>query len=98
MIPKHMVISKANRGELEALTNLDDKTIHKIQPLFEIGRLTDAIRERKYIQTSSTPTMTYLNRVLDAVGNAWSSRSAMVDGYHWAADAHAENGDHVIAY
>ena len=63
-----------------------------MRPLFEIGRLTDAIRERKYIRESGAPTMTHLNRVFDAVGKAWSARSAMVDGYHWPADARAENG------
>jgi hypothetical protein len=98
MLPSHTAILKANKGELNALRNLDEKTAHKILPLFEIGRLTDAIRERKYIQSSSTPTMTYLNRVLDAVGETWSPRVAMVDGYHWPVNARAENGDHVIAY
>jgi hypothetical protein len=98
MLPSHVSILKANRAELDALANLDSRTAPKTMPLFEVGRLTDAIRERKYIQRSRTPTMTHLNRILDAVGNVWSSRSAMVDGYHWSADACAENGEHVIAH
>lgn len=98
MLPTHTAILKANEGELTALSKLDDRIAHKIAPLFEVGRLTDAIRERKYIKTSSTPTMTYLNRKLDAVSLAWSSRPAMVDGYEWPADARTENGEHVIAY
>jgi hypothetical protein len=98
MLPSHVSILKANKGELEALAHLDSRTAAKTIPLFEIGRLTEAIRQRKYIQQSRTPTITHLNRVLDAVGNVWSSRHAMVDGYHWSADASTENGEHVIAY
>jgi hypothetical protein len=98
MVPSHVAILKANKGELEAVRNLDDGTARKVLPLFEIGRLTDTLRERKYIRESSTPTMAHLNRVLDAVGKAWPTRLAMVDGYHWPANARAENGDHVIAY
>lgn len=98
MLPRHTAILKANEGELQALRNLDEGTARKILPLFEIGRMTDAIRERKYIQTSSTPTMTYLNRKLDAVGLAWPRHPAMVDGYEWPADARTESGDHVIAH
>lgn len=98
MLPSHVSILKANRAELDALAHLDSRTARKVRPLFEIGRLTDAIRERKYIRESSAPTMTYLNRVFYAVGKAWSARSAMVDGYHWPADARAENGEHIISY
>ena len=98
MLPVHTAILKANKGELEALANLDEQTARKVRPLFEVGRLTDAIRQRKYISTSATPTITHLNRVLDPVGASWGSRPAMVDGYQWAANARAENGEHVIAY
>src|SRR5258708_19003729 len=98
MLPLHIAILKANQGERAALANLDDGTARKILPLLEIGRLTDAIRERKYIQKSSTPIMTHLNRVIDAAGGVWSSRPAMVDGYQWLPNARAENRDHLIAY
>ena len=98
MFPSHAVILKAKQGEFEALGNLDAQTKPKVLPLFEVSRLTDAIRARKYISTSSAPTMTHINRVLDEVGKAWLTRPAMVDGYQWAPDARAENGDHVIAY
>jgi hypothetical protein len=98
MVPSHIAILKANKGELEAVKNLDDGTARRILPLFEIGHLTDTIRERKYIRESPTPMMTHLNRVLDSVGKAWPTRPAMVDGYHWPANARAENGDHVIPY
>jgi hypothetical protein len=98
MLPRHVAILKANQGELRALTKLDSGTAKKVRPLFEIGRLTDAIRVRRYIQNSRNPTMTHLNRVLDDVGDVWTKRIAMVDGYHWPANAHTENGEHVIAY
>lgn len=98
MLASHAVILKAKPGELNALRNLDDHTGRKVLPLFEIGRITADILERKYMQSSSTPTITYLNRVLDKVGDAWPNGTAMVDGYHWSPSAHAENGEHVIAY
>jgi hypothetical protein len=65
--------------------------------MFEVGPVTDAIRERKYMKTSQTPTITYLNRKLDPIASNWAG-PAMVDGYQWAANARTENGDHVIAY
>ena len=98
MQPIHVPILKANKGECEALRRLGTGTARKIRPLFEVGRLTEVIRERQYIRRSATPTMTFLDRVLDAAGDVWSSRSAMIDGYHWAADALVENGSHAIAY
>src|ERR1039457_329906 len=98
MLPSHVAVLKANQGELEALRNLDESTACRVLPLFEIGRLTDAIRQRQYILKSRTPVITHLNRVLNAVGNTWLDRPAMVDGYQWPPDARAENGDQVIAY
>jgi Beta protein len=98
MLPLHTAILRANKGELEALRNLGEQTADKVWPLFEVGRLTDAIRRRKYISTSSTPIMAYLNRVLGPVADTWLHRPCMVDGFHWPADARTENGDHVIAY
>lgn len=98
MLPRHTAILKVNQGELQALRSLDARTAPKVLPLFEVGPLTDAIRQRKYISKSSTPTIAYLNHKLDPVANAWPTRPAMVDGFQWAADARAENGDHVIAY
>lgn len=98
MMLSHVAILKANQGELRGLVNLDERTKRKLSPLFEIGRLTDAIRERRYIQNSRAPVTTHLDRVLDAVGAAWSGLSGLVDGYQWAPDALVENGQHVICY
>lgn len=98
MLPTHTVILKANQGEFDALRNLDARTADKLRPLFEVGRLTDELRKRKYIGESTTPVMTHLNRVLDSIAGAWPARPAMVDGYTWAPNAQAENGQHVIAY
>jgi hypothetical protein len=98
MSPIHVPVLRANQGELDALRNLAGGTAHKILPLFEIGRLTDAIRQTKYIQNSRTPTMVHLERVLNRVGNVWSNRQALVDAFQWPADAHAESGGHVIPY
>ena len=98
MLVSHTAILKANQGELKALANLDEWTSRKVLPLFEVGPITDAVRDRKYMKTSQTPTITYLNRKLDPIASSWTTQPAMVDGYQWAADARAENGDHVIAY
>lgn len=94
----HVPILKANRGECDALANLDKRIAGKITPLFEVGRVTEAVSKAKYFQASSTPLMTYLNRVVQRVGNAWTGRVAMVDCYQWLPNARVENGDHVIAH
>lgn len=98
MIPLRVAVLKAKKGECTALKNLDDSTNSKILPLFEVGAMTAAILELKYISASTTPVMTYLNHVLDAVVGAWQGRPAMVDCYQWAHNARVENGDHVVAY
>ncbi|MDX2142512.1 MAG: beta family protein [Rhodospirillaceae bacterium] len=98
MSTTHFAILKANQGELEALKHLDSNTARKITPLFEIGQITDAIRERKYMRTSKTPVMTYLSRALDAIGKVWVAKTAMIDGFNWAADATVESGQHAMAY
>lgn len=98
MQPRHVSLLKAMEGEFLSLENLDQGTADKFLPMFEIGRLTDTIRERKYMRLSATPIMTYLDRKLAEVGKVWSNRPAMIDGYQWPADMHVENGEHVIAY
>lgn len=98
MLASHTIILKANKGEVKALTNLDGRTARRVLPLFEVGILTDAVRESKYMKASQTPTLTYLNRKLDPISGSWSAGPVMVDGYQWAADSRVENGDHVIAY
>lgn len=94
----YVPILKGNRGELQAIDNLDAQTSRNLRPLFEIGRVTDAIRQRQYFKNSSTPTITYLDRVIDGIGRSWSSRIAFVDGYQWPANAQVETGEHAIAY
>jgi HTH-type transcriptional regulator/antitoxin HigA len=94
----HLTILKANQGEAKALANLDARTAAKVLPLLEVGRLTDDIRQRKYIRASRTPTMVHVDRVLQRFGPVLRDRAALVDGYHWPANARAENGQHIIAY
>lgn len=95
----HTSILRANKGELEALVNLDARTVGKVSPLFEITPLTEAIRQdRAYMRKTTTPVLTYLNRKLDPIAEGWGTRRAMVDGFQWAPDAHVETGDHLIAY
>src|SRR5438045_1038380 len=99
MAPRHIPILKANKGERIALAHLDGRTVDRLLPLFEVGRLTDNIARRpKYVSTSSTPVMAHLNRAIDLTADVWVGRTAMVDGYYWPANARAENGDHVIPY
>ena len=90
MRPAHTVILKAKRSEFEALINLDRETSAKIEPLFDVGRLPVEIRRPKYLQNSDTPTAVFLNRVLDGIADAWRSRPAMIDAYHWPADFRVE--------
>lgn len=98
MLAAHTAILKSNKGELEALSNLDQVTASKVLPLLEVSPLTDAILHgRAYMQKSLTPIMTYLNRKLDPIPGEWAG-PVMVDGFQWAPEARVENGDQVIAY
>jgi hypothetical protein len=94
----HTAILKARKGELQALATLDGRTLDRVQPIFEIGRLTDQIRERKYMRESRTPTISYLDRALAGVSEVWGDRVAVIDGFEWAPQARTESGDSVIPY
>lgn len=98
MPPKHVSILKANQGELEALRNLMTQTADRFTPLFEIGRITDAIRATKYMQNSRTPITTHLERKLGPIVEVWRTRDAMVDAYQWDPDARVETGEHLIPF
>lgn len=97
-LPVHIPILKAKEGEFKAISRLDDVTSRKIIPMFEMGRITESIRERKYFRDSRTPVTSYLDRIIDKANEAWAGRPAMVDGFEWPANARTERGDHVIAY
>lgn len=101
MTPIHVVILKPNQGELGAIKSLNDSTMRKLLLCFDVGRLTDKIRERKFIKRSKTPVIAYLNYITNNIAEALQFRpdtQVMIDGFQWPADSLAENGDHVVAY
>jgi hypothetical protein len=98
MLLRYVPIVKAKKGEFDALANTSDDVARRIMPLFEVGRLTQAIVERKWYKTSRTPKIAYLGRVVDGIAAAWGDRPAMVDGYLLPPDASTEQGEHMIAH
>lgn len=97
-IATHTPILKVKKGELQALATLDDRTADRVIPIFEVGRLTDAIRARRYMRESRTPTISYLDRSLAGISEVWGNRVAMIDGFEWAPQARTESGTPVIPY
>jgi hypothetical protein len=95
---KHIVILKAKEGEFNALKNLDASTSDRVIPFFDIGRITADTYARQYMQKSSAPISTYLDRVITGIYSAWPTRPAMIDMYQWKPDASVEGGSHVLAY
>ncbi|GAB6966825.1 hypothetical protein JCM25156A_08620 [Komagataeibacter kakiaceti JCM 25156] len=98
MSATHISILKANQNELEAIYHLDDRSSDKLSILFEIDPPSESVRSRKYMKESENPTITYLDRKIDEIADHWPQRPAMIDGFRWAPDARAENGEHVIPY
>jgi hypothetical protein len=98
LLSAHTAILKAKKGELKALGGLDDRTADRVRPVFELGRLTDQIRDCKYIRESRTPTTTHIDRLLAGISDVWRNRVAMVDGFEWAPQAKTESGESVIPY
>src|SRR5713226_1503226 len=94
----YVVLLKAKKGEFRALLNTSAIVARRVLPLFEIGRITEDLRLRKYMRESETPTITYLDRVVAGIANCWAGREAMLDGYYWPPEASTEQGEHVLAY
>jgi hypothetical protein len=95
---KHVVVLKAKGGEFVALRNLDTSTSDRVIPLFDIGRIPEKTFALQYMQKSSAPISTYLDRVIKGICSAWPNRPAMIDMYQWKPDASVEDGSHVLAY
>lgn len=99
MAIRHVAILKAKKGEFTALSHTKGDVADRLLPLFEIGRITEDMRQkRKYLIDSDAPTIAYLDRVADGIADAWFGREAMVDAYQWAAGSRTEDGDHIITY
>lgn len=86
------------RGEFTALANTRPEVVDRTLPLFDIGRLTNDILQRKYLAGSRSPIETHLDRVAESIVRSWPFRRAMIDAYYWPPGALTENGDHVVAH
>lgn len=98
MLPRHIAILKAKKGEYQALSKSHSDVARNVLPLFEIGRITESVRQRRYMSDTQTPTIVYLDRQLDGIFQAWGKRPAMVDCYQWDPSALTEDGSSVVAY
>lgn len=96
MVVRHSPILKAKAGEFQALVNARDDIADRTLPLFEISRLPEATLMPKYLLTSSSRTITYLNRIAESICESWAGRSAMIDGDYWPPNARTETGEHII--
>ncbi len=97
MIPNYIPILKALGSEAVAVQRLDPGHAEKMLPLFEVPRIGLNISEGKRFIGLPLKTA-YLDEIIGRISTIWPGRSAMVDVYHWAADATIESGEHVIPY
>lgn len=89
-------VVKAKTAEVTALGNLAGNIAGRVLPLFEVDR--PPIKPPKYMTASQTPTITYLDRVVDLLGSLHWQGPVMVDTYQWPANAQVETGANVISY
>lgn len=98
MIPTYVPLLKALKSEFLAVAEMARDDARKTLPLFEISRIGKNILEAKRFEGCTEIKTAYLNEVMSGIASVWAGRIAMVDAYHWAADATIENGEHVIPY
>lgn len=98
MTPVYVPLFKALKSEFEAVIECGDTNATKIHPLFDVARIGVNTTERKWYQQSQRPVEDYLDRVCNGLSKAWAGNVAMIDAYHWPADALLETGEHVLPY
>lgn len=98
MIPTYVPVFKAMKGELDAVAHITEAEAPKVHPLFDVTRIGPNTQKAKWFRHSATPTEEYVDRVVDGIAAVWSGRTAMIDAYHWAADAVVDSGEHVLPY
>lgn len=101
MVPEYVPLLKALPSELEAVAKMPAAQATRIHPLFDICRFptfNEYRKEPKWIKNSSAPQAEFVDRSVQKIVAAWAGKTAMIDGYLWAANATIENGEHVLAY
>ena len=98
MAPKYIPILKAKPGELKALANSKTSTSEKVLPLFDVGRLSERIKQAKRFSNTTTVTCAYLDEVAESIAGVRMGSTALVDAYQWAPNSATETGEHVIPY
>lgn len=98
MTPTYVPLLKALKSEFQAVAEMSKKDMQRSLPLFEVSRIGTNILEAKRFESCSEIKTAYLNEVCSGISEVWAGRLAMVDAYHWAADATIENGEHIIPY
>lgn len=98
MTPTYIPVCKALKSEFEAVVQINTADARKIHPLFDVTRIGPNTIKTKWFQHSQTPTSDFLDRAINGIAGAWSGRIAMVDAYHWPADAAVDSGEHILPY
>lgn len=98
MYPEYVPILQIKKGELDALSHLQDSTMERIRPVFEVPILTDeAIRKSKTLGNSDAPYMAHVNAKADSVSRFSEKMEFYFDIRGWAPNATVESGEHLVS-
>lgn len=97
MRPSYTPFVKTKAAETSALGSLEQEIVDRVLPIFEVDR-PPAGKAPKYMSESRTPTIAYIDRALDLVGDLKWPGPIMVDTYQWLPDARVETGANVVSY
>lgn len=98
MIPTYVPVFKAMKGEFDAVARIASADARKVHPLFDVTRIGPNTQKTKWFRHSATPIEEYIDRVVDGIAAVWNGRTAIIDAYHWPADATVDSGEHVLSY
>lgn len=80
------------------MTNAKQGHSRKMLPLFEVGRISESVRNAARFKNSSALTCAYLDEISERIAEVRKGHSALVDAFQWPADSITETGEHILPY
>lgn len=84
---------RARKGEFDALSHLSKRANRRILPLLDIPRIKTPAPGK-----TAKSVAEHLQIVAFQIAKSWPEKPILLDTFAWPADAHTEEGEHVLPY
>ncbi|MBK7549230.1 MAG: beta family protein [Rhodoferax sp.] len=89
----YVPILRARKGEFDALFNLSKRASRRILPLFDLPRV-----KKPAAGKNAKSVEEHLQAVAAQISKVWPDKPIFLDAFAWAADAHTDEGEHILPY